>query len=371
MPTGRVMPPPPVRIFPGMPRVLDGIVIDMTVDEEIACTHKISVVMPVFDGENFLQLSLPVLIRMQARGEIIEVLVVDDGSHDRSASIAADLGARIIHTEGRKGAAAARNLGVEHTTGDITWFVDADVEVHEDAARIISNNFSDPEVTAVFGSYDDTPLERNFLSQYKNLVHHYYHQKGSKKASTFWAGCGAIRKAPFQAVGGFDAKIYHLPGIEDIELGYRLRAAGYHIRLVPELQGKHLKLWHVGNLLHTDIFQRAIPWSRLILERSMIVNDLNIGVAERWRAALAGILALGLLCATIRLVPWWLPAGLLLMAPVANWPLFRFFRQRNGSVFAIGGILYHQLYYLYSLGAFAWAWIETTVMRRRSLEDAP
>ncbi len=340
-------------------------------DEETARTHLISVVMPVFDGEKFLQLSLPALIKMQERGEIIEVFVVDDGSHDRSARIAADLGARIIRTEGRKGVAAARNLGVEYATGDIIWFVDADVVVHEDAARIISNNFSNPEVTAVFGSYDDSPLEQNFLSQYKNLVHHYYHQQGSRKASTFWAGCGAVRKEPFQDVGGFDAEMYKLPGIEDIELGYRLRAAGYNIRLAPELQGQHLKLWHAWNLLHTDIFQRAIPWSRLILERSMIVNDLNIGVSERWRAALAGILALGLLGAAIRLVPWSLPAGLLLLVPVANWPLFRFFRQRKGSLFAIAATLYHQVYYLYSLGAFAWAWIETTVLKPRMPVKAP
>ena len=327
--------------------------------------------MPVHNGEKFLQLSLPALVRTRERGEIIEVLVVDDGSHDNSARIAADLGARIIHAEGHKGVAAARNLGVEHANGDVIWFVDADVIVHEDAARIISSNFIDPEVTAVFGSYDDNPLGQNFLSQYKNLVHHYYHQHGNRKASTFWSGCGAIRKAAFQAVGGFDAKLYQLPGIEDIELGYRLREAGYHIRLVPELQGQHLKLWHIRNLLHTDIFQRAIPWSRLILERSMLVNDLNIGVSERWRAALASILALALLGAAVQLVPWWLPAGLLLLVTVSNWPLFRFFYQRNGSVFAIGGILYHQVYYLYSLAAFAWAWLETTRLKRRMPKTAP
>jgi glycosyltransferase involved in cell wall biosynthesis len=354
-----------------MPHLQDRMEASISMGEETVRTQQISVVMPVFDGEKFLHMSLPALIKMQERGEIIEVFVVDDGSHDRSARIAADLGARIIRTRGRKGVAAGRNLGVEHATGDIIWFVDADVVAHEDAARIISNNFSDPEVTAVFGSYDDRPLGKNFLSQYKNLVHHYYHQQGSRKASTFWAGCGAIRKASFQDVGGFDAERYKLPGIEDIELGYRLRAAGYHIRLAPELQGQHLKLWHVGNLLHTDIFQRALPWSRLILERSMIVNDLNIGVSERWRAALAGILALGLLGAAIRVVPWSLPAGLLLLVPVANWHLFRFFHQRKGRVFAIAAILYHQMYYLYSLGAFAWAWFETTVLKRRMLVEVP
>lgn len=341
----------------------------MTVAEDTTHGPKVSVVMPVFDAENFLHMSLPPLIAMKNAGEILEVIVVDDGSSDRSAKIAVETGTMLICTGKRKGVAAARNLGVKHATGDIIWFVDADVVVHKDAALIIKSSFSDPVISAVFGSYDVNPLEKNFLSQYKNLVHHYYHQQGNSKAATFWSGCGAIRKTPFQAVGGFDSEVYKLPGIEDIELGYRLRANGYHILLIPELQGQHLKPWHLGNLLHTDIFQRAIPWSRLILRRNVVANDLNIRISERWRAALAGVLALGLLGAALRLVAWWLPSGLLLVVLAANWPLFRFLRRRNGSVFALGGILFHQVYYLYSLGAFAWAWIETIAMKHALLQE--
>ena len=50
----------------------------------------------------------------------------------------------------------------------------------------------DPELAAVFGSYDDDPVEPNFLSQYKNLLHHYTHQNSGREASTFCGGYGAI-----------------------------------------------------------------------------------------------------------------------------------------------------------------------------------
>ncbi len=50
----------------------------------------------------------------------------------------------------------------------------------------------EPDLAAVFGSYDDEPAAPNFLSQYKNLFHHFVHQQGSAEASTFWSGCGAI-----------------------------------------------------------------------------------------------------------------------------------------------------------------------------------
>jgi len=127
---------------------------------------------------------------------------------------------------------------------------------------------------------------RNFLSQYKNLVHHYYHHREGGDADTFWAGCGAVRKDIFLASGGFDALTYRYPSIEDIELGFRLRQRGLRVVLAPEVQGTHLKVWRLGNLLHTDIFRRAVPWSRLIHSRSGLPDALNVGVGERINAAL-------------------------------------------------------------------------------------
>ena len=80
-----------------------------------------------------------------------------------------------------------------------------------------------PEIAAVFGSYDDEPAEVNFISQYRNMFHHFHHQHSDMEAFTFWAGCGAIKKSIFDEIGGFDQKRYTKPSIEDIELGYRIR----------------------------------------------------------------------------------------------------------------------------------------------------
>ena len=50
---------------------------------------------------------------------------------------------------------------------------------------------SEPTASAIFGSYDDTPAASNFISQYKNLTHSYFHQVSRSEARTFWAGLGA------------------------------------------------------------------------------------------------------------------------------------------------------------------------------------
>ena len=321
----------------------------------------ISIIMPVYNGHDFIVQSLPPLVAMMQRGEVREVIVVDDSSTDDTPTLAAELGARVIPSGGRLGPGAARNQAAEQAVGDILWFVDADVIIHDDAANYMHEGFAEPGVVAVFGSYDDRPPAQNFLSQYKNLVHHFYHHRGRKEASTFWAGCGAVRKDAFLAIGGFDVERYKRPSIEDIELGYRLREAGGKILLIPELQSTHLKVWRFVNLIHTEVFCRAIPWSRLMISQTGIVNDLNVSSGERLRAALAGLLGLVVLGALTGLLPWWLVLAVLAAAAYANRSLLALFYRRKGLLFAIMGLLYHQLYYLYSSFAFVYSWLEYRV----------
>jgi glycosyltransferase involved in cell wall biosynthesis len=337
---------------------------------KISEAPEISVVMPVYNGRPLIGRSLPPLIDMLRRGELAEVIVVDDTSTDDTAVIAAEMSARVMPSGGRLGPGGARNVAAAQAHGEILWFVDADVVVHDDAALQLQRAFAEPGVTAVFGSYDDQPPARNFLSQYKNLVHHFYHHRGRSEASTFWAGCGAVRKDAFLAVGGFDVVRYTRPSIEDIELGYRLCAAGGRILLWPALQGTHLKEWRLVNLIHTEVFCRAIPWSRLILSQTGLVNDLNVGAAERLRAVLAALFFAGVAASVHPAVPAWFALAMLVAIALANGSLLRLFYRRKGPLFALGGLLFHQVYYLYSSAAFAWCWLERQIHKMTKANHA-
>ncbi len=326
----------------------------------------ISVIMPVYNGAEFIITSLPPLLAMQQRGEIMEVIVVDDGSTDRSRQIAQDLGAIVISSGGRMGPGGARNQAAAVAQGELLWFVDADVVVHADAAECLSRGFADQQVVAVFGSYDSNPPAKNFFSRYKNLVHHYYHQRANDEAQTFWSGCGAIRRTTFLVSGGFDVERYKYPSIEDIELGHRLVNAGGRVRLLRDVQCTHLKVWRFGNLIHTEIFRRAIPWSRLILSSgSGIPNDLNVGMSEQVRAFIASALALSIVALISGIIGASIPFLMLLLMLFANREIALFFYRRGGLLFAFGALLFHQVYYLYSASAFAWVFFEQKVLGRR------
>src|SRR5262249_39714878 len=149
------------------------------------------------------------------------------------------------------------------------------------------------------------------VSQYRNLLHHYVHQHGCTTASTFWGACGAIRRSVFLEVGGFDEERFPRC-IEDIELGYRLRAAGHRIRLDKRLQCTHLKKWTLRSMIRTDVMCRAVPWTRLILETRSAPDDLNVKGLQRVSVGLTGLATLSLLLAPFRSSGLFLAAAALL-----------------------------------------------------------
>ncbi len=147
-------------------------------------------------------------------------------------------------------------------------------------------------------------------------MHCYVHQRAQTEASTFWSGCGAIRRDVFFEHSGFSSE-YGRPAIEDIELGYRLIQAKRRIRLDRELCVKHLKRWTFWGLVKTDMLDRGIPWSELILRDRNMPNDLNLALSQRVSVALVYLLLAVALAAAIRwhgyiLIPAYIGVFLLL-----------------------------------------------------------
>ena len=248
----------------------------------------ISVVIPARNASRTLEACLQSLALSETKP--LECIVVDDGSTDNTAEIAARFGVMVIATHGQLGPARARNFGARQAVGEIIFFIDSDICVHRNTVSMVLQGFAaQPEVDAIIGSYDDSPREQDMLSMYRNLMHRYVHQHGRKVATTFWSGCGAIKRSVFLQYGGFDES-YRRPAIEDIELGYRLVSGGHKILLERSLEVKHLKRWTFLNLVKTDIFDRGMPWTELILRDGRMPNDLNIQLSQRVSVALAFLL---------------------------------------------------------------------------------
>jgi GT2 family glycosyltransferase len=247
----------------------------------------------------------------------------------------------------------ARTRAAEQASGDLLVFVDSDVVVRPDAlGRLAALFLSDSTIGAAFGAYDEEPPDKGFFSQCKNLAHSFIHQRSNRDATTFWAGLGAVRAPVFAAVGGFDPRFAH-PSVEDIDLGYRIRAAGFRIVLEPAIQGTHLKRWTFWSSIVTDIRDRGVPWTQLLNRYRSMRNDLNVTHKYRLAVVMAYALVLALLAA-----PWrpalLLAAGALLVGLwMIDRPYYRFFANRRGLPFALAWFPFHIIHHLCNGLSFA------------------
>ncbi len=311
---------------------------------------RFSVVVPAHRAAVVLPETLGALVASDLPREEWELVVVDDGSDDQTRDVAARFADRVVALPGPPGGPGkARNAGARVARGDWLVFMDADVRVHPDTLRRFAESIgAAPDVIAVFGSYDAQPAAKGLITEYRNLVHRYVHLRGAGPASTFWAGCGAVRRDWFERVGGFDAERYPRPQIEDIELGQRLREQGGRILLDPTIQGTHLKRWTMRGVLATDILDRGIPWVRLMLERrARLDRSLNIGSAEPVKVALTGV-ALGAAGLSLLLLdPRFLVVVLVAAIVLVLWnlDLYRWFARQRGVGFALGTIPLQLAYY--------------------------
>lgn len=289
-----------------------------------------------------------------------ELIVVDDASTDETAKLARTYADRVLPIEGNaRGPAAARNLGVSNSRAPIVAFIDADVVVHRDALTRMMNAFSNSETVAVFGSYDADPAARGTVSQYRNLLHHFVHQKSAGSVQSFWAGCGAVRKNAFENAGGFDEKRFKRAEMEDVELGYRLIDAGGKIELDPTILCTHRKKITLASMIKGDFTRRGVPWARVLLERGWFLNPkgLSLGASERLSAMTAvafALFAAGAIAARSSALLLAAAIALLIFAAV-NRALFSRMAHLRGPLFATAAIPLHLIYNLTAVAALLWA----------------
>jgi glycosyltransferase involved in cell wall biosynthesis len=324
-----------------------------SIKQEAVAMPVLSVIVPVYNSRAELEQCLAALAKSEFDG--FDVLVVDDGSTVPIKPLADEHGFGYMRIDGPGGPARARNRGAQSVGSPYLVFIDADVCVHPDTLTLFAEVFArDPKVDAIVGSYDDAPAYPSFISQYKNLFHHYVHQHNYGEIQTFWSGCGAVKRDLFLAFGGFDEKRYRRPAIEDIELGTWMSAAGHRILLDGRIKAKHLKRWTLWNLLKTDIFDRGVPWTRLMLRAGSVVSTLNVTRVQRLSVALVYLALLAVLAAILWPKALIAAAGLALTVTLLNLDFYRFYLKRQGIWFTLRVAPMHWLYFLYCGFSAVW-----------------
>lgn len=313
-------------------------------------------IIPLYNGAGTIEPCLKSVFASDH--DNFEVIVADNGSADAGARLAEAFPCRVIKLGANLGAACARNKGAQNARGSLLAFIDSDIIIQKDTLTRLQSATAPGGADAAGGIYAPEPAAGGLVTAYKNLYCHYVASVSSPSANYFSTSCGAVKRAVFEELGGFDGKFKEAGG-EDIEFGYRLTAKSYKITRDTAIQVAHQKTYTLTGLLKND-FKRAKLWIWLLLEekflrkRSFFKNEADVSNKAALSVALVWVAV-----TTAALAPFSILYGQMSLASFAlffavNLGLLRLFYRAKGAGFAVlAGLLYFMALFSASLGAVA------------------
>ncbi|MFB6290869.1 MAG: glycosyltransferase family 2 protein, partial [Candidatus Bipolaricaulia bacterium] len=224
-------------------------------------TNKISVVIPAYNEEDWIELPLKSL-QNQNYDEEFEIIVVDKNSEDNTQKISKDYGARVIN-EPEGGVSQARQIGFKSARYPIIASTDADTVVPENWLKTINKTFQDPEVVGTYGSctFYDSSFFYNLLAKYGFSG---FLRLNSCVGKPLFIGFNmAVSKEAFDETRGFDSSI---KSAEDVDLSQRVKKQGkiiYNKDLTVKTSVRRLEDWGLSKfLIHHAINYFNVVWLR-------------------------------------------------------------------------------------------------------------
>jgi glycosyltransferase involved in cell wall biosynthesis len=212
---------------------------------------SISIIIPALNEEKMIGRCLESLTKLTFMRDRFEVLVVDNGSRDRTPAIADSfkdrLNLKVLQQAGVR-ISALRNLGARAAVGDIVAFLDADCLAPPDwLDRIFA--LAPTDGAGVLGAHYLLPEDSSWVGR---TWHRYQEAPKSGEVSHVPAGDLIMRREDLLKLGGFDETIQTN---EDYELCERARKAGMHVRAFPQIGVVHL-----GTAQSLRVFFRKQAW---------------------------------------------------------------------------------------------------------------
>jgi len=189
---------------------------------------RVSIVIPACNAERTIAECLQA--SLQQTHPDCEIIVVDDGSTDRTRQIVEQFtGVAVIH-QANRGPAAARNTGAARATGDVLAFTDSDCIPRPDWIERLLEDFQEG-VVGVGGTYANAE-PKSLLARMLHEEIQARHDRCGEYVDFLGSFNVAYKREAFEAVGGFD-ETFSRASAEDNDLAYRLQDAGGRLRFQP------------------------------------------------------------------------------------------------------------------------------------------
>lgn len=212
---------------------------------------RLSIVLPVLNGADTLPRCLAALADAAPPGT--ELVVVDDGSTDDTARLAAraPLPVRVLTHAENRGTSAARNTGWRAARGALVAFVDADMVLRPGSlSRLVEVLDANPDLLGANGTVSlDLDTDLGNLDPVTDFVNASLHwqlsRHGDRVASAFTAIC-VFRRTALEEMGGWDEQWFSRYA-DDVATRFVLPPKS--LAFVADAQGAHLKTVPLRGLL--------------------------------------------------------------------------------------------------------------------------
>ncbi len=289
-------------------------------------THTVTVIVPAHNEEAGLPATLESVLRQTVPAD--EVIVVDDGSADRTGEVARSHGVTVLSPPRHLGSKdKAQNHALPHCTTDLVVAVDADTVLAPDYLEKILPAFADPAVVVAAGNvqtrFTRTIWERGRSIEYLFGFHWHRPIQNTANSPVVCSGCcSAFRRDALVAFGGFPERTI----VEDMDLTWSQQIAGRKAVYVgaavawaadPETLTylrKQVWRWMAGFFQNVRLHMARLVTRKPILALWIILAVLEILTAPLWWAT-PFIVTLALHKPVGATLAWWLGTELGLTLP--------------------------------------------------------
>lgn len=240
----------------------------------------VSIVIPTKNEEVMIRNCLESLKQLNYPKNKFEIIISDGLSTDNTVKIAKSYGAKVVRNETRT-VSPGRNIGFQHSKGDLVAFSDADCIMDKDWLNNTVKYFENKDVAGVGGPNLGPKNESSFgkavrfLLSFGSLISGSVHVTDSKKIKTVKSipGCNAIyKKEALEKVMPVDERLLTC---DDTEMNYQLRERGYKLLYTPDVI-----VWHYRRdnpkKFWKQIYRYAIGRLQLARRHKRAVNLIHI-----------------------------------------------------------------------------------------------